>query len=50
MIDKYSVIRIKVETKYKIAELSKQTGLKEITVLEYLIKGKLKLKQYKEKL
>ena len=48
MIDKYSVIRITKETKDRITELSKKTGLKEITVLEYLIKGKLKLNNIKK--
>lgn len=37
-----TLIRITIESRDKIRELAEQTGLKQITVLEYLIKGKIK--------
>jgi len=43
MRDKIVTIGITEKTKLEIVELSKQTGLAQITVLEYLINGKLKL-------
>lgn len=38
-----SVIRITKETKDKIGILAKEKGFKEITILEYLLNGKIDL-------
>lgn len=43
MRDEMAVIRITKETKEKIKKLAISKGLKEITVLEYLLKGKINL-------
>ena len=45
MRDKFSmaVIRISLNQKNRIEKLAKKLGLKQITVLEYLLTGKLRI-------
>lgn len=45
MRDKMSVIRITKETKDKIGELALSLGYKQVTVLEYLLNGKINLEE-----
>ena len=40
-----TLIRITTETKDKIARLAEIKGLKQITVLEYLLNGKIEIKE-----
>ncbi|GAB1444342.1 hypothetical protein MASR2M39_31940 [Ignavibacteriales bacterium] len=40
-----TLIRITIETKDKIARLAETKGLKQITVLEYLLTGKIEIKE-----
>jgi len=40
-----TLIRISIDTKEKIRKLCKKTGYKQITVLEYLLNGKIDLKE-----
>ena len=40
-----TLIRISIDTKEKIRKLCKKTGYKQITVLEYLLSGKIDLKE-----
>ena len=43
--DTQELIRILSKTKRKIESLAKARGLKQITVLEYLLKGKIPLNE-----
>jgi predicted CopG family antitoxin len=43
MRDNLKTIRITEETYNKIKELAEKKGLKQITILEYLLKGKIGL-------
>jgi hypothetical protein len=43
MRDKMSKITIKTDTKERIKKLAKKLGYKQITTLEYLLLGKIKL-------
>jgi hypothetical protein len=45
MRDKQTKISINIETKRKIKKLSAKYGYKDITVLEYLLRGKIKLEE-----
>ena len=45
MRDKTSVIRVLTSTKIKIKKLAKQKNLAEVTILEYLLNGKINLKE-----
>lgn len=45
MKEKLAKIRITFETKNKIAGMAKKKGLKEITILEYLLSGKIPLEE-----
>jgi hypothetical protein len=42
-----SQVRITKETKAKIEKLAVKFGYKQVTVLEYLLKGKISLKELK---
>lgn len=48
MRDEMTKITIKKETKDKIKILAARLGLKQITVLEYLLNGKLDLEELKK--
>lgn len=43
--DEMSVIRVLSKTKIKIKILAEKNGLKEVTTLEYLLNGKISLKE-----
>lgn len=45
--DRQVLIRITKETKDKIADLAARKGLAQVTVLEYLLKGKINLNELK---
>jgi len=45
MRDDLSVIRITTKRKLKIKKLAIEMGLKEITILEYLLSGKINLRK-----
>lgn len=47
MRDDLTIIRITKETKMKIEKLAKKLKLKQITVLEYLLNGKINLEDLK---
>lgn len=46
MRDKLAKITITVDTKEKIIKLAKKHNLKQVTVLEYLLSGKIKFEDY----
>ena len=43
--DKLTQIRITEKTRDKIAALAKKKGLRQVTVLEYLLSGEINLKE-----
>jgi len=47
MKEEMSVIRITTRTKKKIRVLAEEHGLKEITILEYLLSGKISINKLK---
>ena len=42
------LVRVMPETKYKLEKLSAKKGLKQLTVLEYLLNGKINLEEFNE--
>jgi len=48
MREELELIRITSETKNKIKQIAKEKGFKQITVLEYLLKGKISIKEFKK--
>ena len=47
MRDEQTLIRITVKTRNKIRGLAKKKGLTQITILEYLLNGKIDLEELK---